>query len=148
MARIESFPINGRIVEIPLVCVFIIIGIILLSAFYFCFYYLLPFVVLYLGYLFFKKQKVSIPKSGNYKVAVIGSGFSGLNTAIELKRNGIPFILFERDARLGGTWWENTYPGCECDVASHVYSFSFELNPVSIFLSFLSLINIIFLTFF
>ena len=39
------------------------------------------------------------------------------------------FVVWERDAEVGGTWWANTYPGCQCDVPSHLYSFSFALNP-------------------
>jgi cation diffusion facilitator CzcD-associated flavoprotein CzcO len=63
-------------------------------------------------------------------VAVIGSGFGGLGTAIRLKDAGIGnFVLFERASDLGGTWRDNTYPGCRCDVASDLYSFSFEPNP-------------------
>jgi cation diffusion facilitator CzcD-associated flavoprotein CzcO len=64
-------------------------------------------------------------------VAVIGSGFGGLGTAIRLKDAGIGnFALFERADDLGGTWRDNTYPGCRCDVASDLYSFSFEPNPL------------------
>jgi cation diffusion facilitator CzcD-associated flavoprotein CzcO len=63
-------------------------------------------------------------------VAVIGGGFSGLGMAIRLKREGFDdFVVLERDEEVGGTWWANTYPGCACDVPSHLYSFSFELNP-------------------
>lgn len=63
-------------------------------------------------------------------VAIVGSGFSGLCMAIELKRAGITdFVLFERAKRLGGTWRDNTYPGCACDIPSHLYSYSFEPNP-------------------
>ncbi|KAF1071582.1 MAG: Baeyer-Villiger monooxygenase [Pseudomonas citronellolis] len=64
------------------------------------------------------------------KVAIIGTGFSGLGMAIRLKQNGEDdFLLFEKDAGVGGTWRVNDYPGCACDVQSHVYSFSFEPNP-------------------
>jgi cation diffusion facilitator CzcD-associated flavoprotein CzcO len=63
-------------------------------------------------------------------VAVIGSGFGGLGTAIRLKDAGIGnFLLFERADDLGGTWRDNTYPGCRCDVGSDLYSFSFAPNP-------------------
>jgi cation diffusion facilitator CzcD-associated flavoprotein CzcO len=63
-------------------------------------------------------------------VAVIGSGFGGLGTALRLKEAGISnFTLFERVDDLGGTWRDNTYPGCRCDVASDLYSYSFEPNP-------------------
>jgi cation diffusion facilitator CzcD-associated flavoprotein CzcO len=64
------------------------------------------------------------------RVAIIGSGFGGLGAAIRLKREGIEdFVIFERAADVGGTWRDNTYPGCACDVQSHLYSFSFAPNP-------------------
>jgi cation diffusion facilitator CzcD-associated flavoprotein CzcO len=64
------------------------------------------------------------------RVAVIGSGFSGLGTAIRLQQQGIEnFLVFERADEVGGTWRDNTYPGCACDVMSHLYSFSFAPNP-------------------
>ncbi len=60
----------------------------------------------------------------------MGAGFSGLGMAIQLKRRGIEdFVVLERDAEIGGTWWANTYPGCACDIPSHLYSFSFAPNP-------------------
>ncbi|USX48807.1 NAD(P)/FAD-dependent oxidoreductase [Lentzea sp. HUAS12] len=64
------------------------------------------------------------------KVLVIGTGFSGLGMAVELKRRGEhDFVVLEKAADLGGTWRDNSYPGCACDVPSHMYSFSFEMNP-------------------
>ncbi|MFD7653891.1 flavin-containing monooxygenase [Actinosynnema sp. NPDC059797] len=64
------------------------------------------------------------------KVLVVGTGFSGLGMAIELKRTGQhDFVVLEKAGDLGGTWRDNSYPGCACDVPSHMYSFSFELNP-------------------
>ncbi|GAC1326593.1 MAG: NAD(P)/FAD-dependent oxidoreductase [Thermoleophilaceae bacterium] len=63
-------------------------------------------------------------------VAIVGSGFSGLGTAIRLKQEGIEdFVVLERAEEVGGTWHFNTYPGCACDVPSHLYSFSFAPNP-------------------
>jgi cation diffusion facilitator CzcD-associated flavoprotein CzcO len=63
-------------------------------------------------------------------IAIIGSGFSGIGMAIRLRQHGIEdFALFERARELGGTWRDNSYPGCACDVESHLYSFSFALNP-------------------
>src|SRR5437773_161460 len=63
-------------------------------------------------------------------VAIVGSGFAGLGMAIRLKRAGIDdFVVLERADDVGGTWRENTYPGCQCDVPSHLYSFSFAPNP-------------------
>ncbi|WP_228566651.1 NAD(P)/FAD-dependent oxidoreductase [Nocardia sp. SYP-A9097] len=63
-------------------------------------------------------------------VAIIGSGFSGLAAAIGLKQAGYDdFVVFERAEGPGGVWRHNTYPGAACDVASSLYSFSFEPNP-------------------
>jgi cation diffusion facilitator CzcD-associated flavoprotein CzcO len=63
-------------------------------------------------------------------IAIIGAGFSGLGTAIRLRQQGIEdFVVLERHDDVGGTWWANTYPGCACDVPSHLYSFSFAPNP-------------------
>ncbi|GAA3451427.1 flavin-containing monooxygenase [Dactylosporangium matsuzakiense] len=64
------------------------------------------------------------------RIAIIGAGFGGLGAAIRLKQRGYgDFVVFERACDLGGTWRENSYPGCACDVPSQVYSFSFALNP-------------------
>jgi cation diffusion facilitator CzcD-associated flavoprotein CzcO len=64
------------------------------------------------------------------RIAIIGSGFAGLGAAIRLKRDGIDdFLVFERASDVGGTWRDNTYPGCACDVESHLYSLSFALEP-------------------
>jgi cation diffusion facilitator CzcD-associated flavoprotein CzcO len=63
-------------------------------------------------------------------VVVIGAGFSGLGTAIKLKKRGYDdFVVLERGDDVGGTWHFNTYPNCGCDVPSHLYSFSFAPNP-------------------
>jgi cation diffusion facilitator CzcD-associated flavoprotein CzcO len=64
------------------------------------------------------------------RVAVIGSGFGGLGAAVRLRREGITdFVVLERAEGVGGTWRDNSYPGCACDVPSHLYSFSFAPNP-------------------
>ena len=64
------------------------------------------------------------------RVAVIGSGFGGLGAAVRLRRAGDHRLRRPgaRDA-VGGTWRDNSYPGCACDVPSHLYSFSFAPNP-------------------
>jgi cation diffusion facilitator CzcD-associated flavoprotein CzcO len=65
-----------------------------------------------------------------HRIAIVGSGFSGLGMAVRLKQAGIhDFVVLERAEDLGGTWRENTYPGCACDVPSNLYSFSFAPNP-------------------
>lgn len=65
-----------------------------------------------------------------FHTVVIGTGFSGLGMAIQLKRNGRhDFVVLEKAEDVGGTWRDNTYPGCACDIPSHMYSFSFAQNP-------------------
>jgi cation diffusion facilitator CzcD-associated flavoprotein CzcO len=67
---------------------------------------------------------------GFASVAIVGSGFSGIGLAIRLRQAGVEdFAVLERGAGVGGTWHFNTYPGCACDVPSHLYSFSFAPNP-------------------
>lgn len=62
-----------------------------------------------------------------HRVIVIGAGPGGMCTAIKLKEAGIDdFVVLEKADGVGGTWWHNRYPGAECDVKSHLYSFSFE----------------------
>ncbi|CAM3775179.1 flavin-containing monooxygenase [Parendozoicomonas haliclonae] len=69
-------------------------------------------------------------QAAHKKIIIIGSGFSGLGMAIRLQQKGIhEFLILERASEVGGTWRDNTYPGCACDVMSHLYSFSFEPNP-------------------
>jgi cation diffusion facilitator CzcD-associated flavoprotein CzcO len=66
----------------------------------------------------------------DYQIGIIGAGFAGLVAALRLKKSGREsFLIFERAGEIGGTWRDNTYPGCACDVASPLYSFSQELNP-------------------
>lgn len=61
---------------------------------------------------------------------IIGSGFAGLGAAIRLIKDGHDdFLVLERGGQVGGTWRDNTYPGAACDVPSHLYSYSFALNP-------------------
>ena len=63
------------------------------------------------------------------RVAILGAGISGICMAIKLKKAGITsYTIFEKSPELGGTWFDNTYPGAACDVPSHLYSFSFEIK--------------------
>lgn len=70
------------------------------------------------------------PHGPLYAVAIIGAGFAGLCMGKKLldagERN---FIILERAGEVGGTWRDNTYPGCACDVPAHLYSYSFRPNP-------------------
>lgn len=71
------------------------------------------------------------PSPASLRVAIIGSGFGGISLAWYLKQAGIEdFTVYEKAAALGGVWRENTYPGAACDIASHLYSFSFEPHYV------------------
>ena len=66
----------------------------------------------------------------DHHVAIIGSGFSGMGMAIRLLQEGKrDFVVLERADDVGGTWQANRYPGCQCDIPSHLYSFSFAPNP-------------------
>ena len=63
-------------------------------------------------------------------VLIIGAGFSGLCMAIKLREAGMnSFLILEKSDDIGGTWYDNRYPGCACDIPSHLYSFSFEASP-------------------
>ncbi|HXR66541.1 MAG TPA: NAD(P)/FAD-dependent oxidoreductase [Ktedonobacteraceae bacterium] len=70
------------------------------------------------------------PPVRHFRVTILGTGFAGLGMAIRLKQRGYTdFVVLEKAADVGGTWRDNTYPGCACDVQSHLYSFSFAPNP-------------------
>ncbi|MGH3949257.1 MAG: flavin-containing monooxygenase, partial [Pseudonocardiaceae bacterium] len=61
---------------------------------------------------------------------IVGTGFSGLGMAIQLLKEGREdFVILEKADEVGGTWRDNSYPGCACDIQSHMYSFSYEQNP-------------------
>jgi cation diffusion facilitator CzcD-associated flavoprotein CzcO len=65
-----------------------------------------------------------------HKIVIIGSGFSGLGMGIALRKAGFrDFVILEKASDVGGTWRDNRYPGCACDVPSPLYSFSYALNP-------------------
>src|SRR4051812_3315599 len=64
------------------------------------------------------------------RIVIIGAGFGGIGLGIKLKKSGLnDFVILEKLDSVGGTWRDNRYPGAACDVPSHLYSFSFELNP-------------------
>ncbi|OBB84396.1 NAD(P)/FAD-dependent oxidoreductase [Mycobacterium sp. 852002-30065_SCH5024008] len=63
------------------------------------------------------------------RAIIIGTGFSGLGMAIKLQQQGVDFVILEKFTDVGGTWRDNSYPGCACDIPSHLYSFSFEPKP-------------------
>jgi cation diffusion facilitator CzcD-associated flavoprotein CzcO len=77
-----------------------------------------------------KLKSASPAKVTRAKILIIGTGFGGLATAYYLKQAGEhDFVMLERKGDVGGVWRDNSYPGCACDVQSHLYSFSFAPNP-------------------
>ena len=75
------------------------------------------------------RKEYNEKKKGRVNVCIVGSGFSGICMAVALKRENIPFTLFEKSEDIGGTWFDNKYPGCACDVWTPIYQFSFFRNP-------------------
>jgi cation diffusion facilitator CzcD-associated flavoprotein CzcO len=76
------------------------------------------------------EAKSADAKGDHLRFAIIGAGMSGILTAIKLREAGYNnFTIYEKAAKLGGTWRENTYPGLACDVPSHLYRYAFEPNP-------------------
>lgn len=70
------------------------------------------------------------PDAPHHDVLIVGTGFAGLGAAMRLRQAGVTdLLLLERADDLGGTWRDNRYPGCACDVPSRLYSFSFSRNP-------------------
>jgi cation diffusion facilitator CzcD-associated flavoprotein CzcO len=65
----------------------------------------------------------------DHRVVIIGAGFGGIGASIKLAEQGVEHVILEKLDDVGGTWLSNQYPGCRCDVPSHLYSFSFALNP-------------------
>lgn len=66
----------------------------------------------------------------NSSIVIVGAGFGGLCMAIALRKQGFDdFLILDKGAQVGGTWRDNTYPGCACDVPSLMYAYSFEPNP-------------------
>lgn len=67
------------------------------------------------------------------RVLSVGAGASGINLIRTLRQTlaGLPFehVVYEKNEKVGGTWFENRYPGCRCDVPSHSYQFSWRKNP-------------------
>lgn len=65
----------------------------------------------------------------DFRVAVIGAGITGIAAAHRLSQAGVPFAVFEKNPKVGGTWYENVYPGCRLDTPNFAYSFSFAQKP-------------------
>jgi len=74
-----------------------------------------------------KPAKVIAPD--DFRVIILGAGVSGICMGKKLNDLGLRYTIIEKAPALGGTWWENIYPGAACDVPSHLYSYSFFQNP-------------------
>jgi cation diffusion facilitator CzcD-associated flavoprotein CzcO len=75
------------------------------------------------------RTAVAADRASTHDVAIVGAGFAGIGMAIRLLRHGIDdVVVLERAAEIGGTWRDNAYPGCACDIPSMLYSFSFAPN--------------------
>lgn len=68
-------------------------------------------------------------EGGQAEVLIVGAGLSGICLAIKLQEQGVPFVIYEKNDDVGGTWLENHYPGAGVDIPSHFYSFSFARKP-------------------
>src|SRR5438034_5111338 len=64
------------------------------------------------------------------KVLTIGAGVSGILAAYAIQKNckNVEYVIYEKNDDLGGTWWENRYPNCACDIPSHAYIYRFAPN--------------------
>ncbi|RFU31050.1 hypothetical protein B7463_g5281, partial [Scytalidium lignicola] len=76
-----------------------------------------------------KEQPLGFPR--HLRIATIGAGAAGLNMArhLELHMRNFEHVVYEKNLEVGGTWFENRYPGCACDIPSHNYQFTWEANP-------------------
>ena len=69
--------------------------------------------------------KAELAPERDFQVVIIGAGMSGLAAAYRLQQAGVPFVIVEKNTEVGGTWFENSYPGCRVDIPNHFYSYSF-----------------------
>jgi 4-hydroxyacetophenone monooxygenase len=70
-------------------------------------------------------RKDEIAPDRPFSVAIVGAGMSGIAAAIRLGQAGVPYVVLEKNADVGGTWFENQYPGCRVDIPNHLYSYTF-----------------------
>jgi cation diffusion facilitator CzcD-associated flavoprotein CzcO len=76
------------------------------------------------------RSEARAPAAAHHRIVIVGAGFAGIGMAVSLLQRGITdFVICERNDSIGGTWFEHTYPGCGCDIPTHLYSYSFARNP-------------------
>lgn len=89
--------------------------------------------ILVLLYWYITRESIPTPEEVKERkdlfVVIVGTGFAGISAAIRFKQERIPFIILDKSTNIGGTWWDNQFPGCACDVRSHVYCISQFPNP-------------------
>jgi len=120
--EIPTFIVFGFLLSFPLFCAWLLSKLITWTG--------VGILVALGAYLYSVEAPTLAPKNSDGSlVVIIGAGFSGLCMGMKLLKEKIPFIILEKSDNIGGTWWDNTYPGCACDVMSHLYSFSYFLNP-------------------
>lgn len=73
--------------------------------------------------------KAEVAPDREFRVAIIGAGISGMAAAHRLNQAGLDYVVFEKNPEVGGTWWENIYPGCRLDTPNFAYSYSFAQKP-------------------
>ena len=78
-------------------------------------------ILILVVYKFLQSYKLPPVADTDFTALILGAGFSGLGMAVKLQEMGVKFRIIEKAKRLGGTWRENVYPGCGCDVPSHLY---------------------------
>ena len=77
-----------------------------------------------------REDATAVNVSEHHRVVIIGAGLAGVGMGVRLRQAGIKdFVILERNPSVGGTWFEHTYPGCACDIPTHLYSYSFARNP-------------------
>jgi len=94
-------------------------------------YYVVGFLLSICSMYFLQKlwRTVKVVAPDDFHVVILGAGVSGICMGKKLNDLGIKYTILEKSPALGGTWWENIYPGAACDIPSHLYSYSFFQNP-------------------
>lgn len=73
----------------------------------------------------------ALGEARDLRIITVGAGASGLNLAYQIDKHmqRVTHVVYEKNPEVGGTWYENKYPGCACDIPSHNYQFTWEPNP-------------------